>query len=289
MPTKRLGKGLDAIFGEGIDNFIDNINNNEAEVKGNSFKLKVSEVRPNPYQPRKHFDDAALKELAESIKINGVIEPIVVRKSLSGYELVAGERRLRATKLAKIQEIPAILVDFNDTQMMEVSLLENIQREDLSVIEEANAYQQLLDKLNYTQQQLSERVNKSREHIANLLRLLKLPKDVQDLVNKNELPYSQARALLSIDDAKKISELAKRCVKEKLSVVELNKIIKSLGKSQIKTKQPQTKDKFVVDVENKLKKKLGTSVEVSNKTITIKYNNTQDLNRILDILGVIDD
>ena len=269
--------------------FIDNINNNEAEVKGNSFKLKVSEVRPNPYQPRKHFDDAALKELAESIKINGVIEPIVVRKSLSGYELVAGERRLRATKLAKIQEIPAILVDFNDTQMMEVSLLENIQREDLSVIEEANAYQQLLDKLNYTQQQLSERVNKSREHIANLLRLLKLPKDVQDLVNKNELPYSQARALLSIDDAKKISELAKRCVKEKLSVVELNKIIKSLGKSQIKTKQPQTKDKFVVDVENKLKKKLGTSVEVSNKTITIKYNNTQDLNRILDILGVIDD
>lgn len=289
MPTKRLGKGLDAIFGEGIDNFIDNINNNEAEVKGNSFKLKVSEVRPNPYQPRKHFDDAALKELAESIKINGVIEPIVVRKSLSGYELVAGERRLRATKLAKIQEIPAILVDFNDTQMMEVSLLENIQREDLSVIEEANAYQQLLDKLNYTQQQLSERVNKSREHIANLLRLLKLPKDVQDLVNKNELPYSQARALLSIDDAKKISELAKRCVKEKLSVVELNKIIKSLGKPQTKTKQPQTKDKFVVDVENKLKKKLGTSVEVSNKTITIKYNNTQDLNRILDILGVIDD
>ena len=289
MPTKRLGKGLDAIFGEGIDNFIDNINNNEAEVKGNSFKLKVSEVRPNPYQPRKHFDDAALKELAESIKINGVIEPIVVRKSLSGYELVAGERRLRATKLAKIQEIPAILVDFNDTQMMEVSLLENIQREDLSVIEEANAYQQLLDKLNYTQQQLSERVNKSREHIANLLRLLKLPKDVQDLVNKNELPYSQARALLSIDDAKKISELAKRCVKEKLSVVELNKIIKSLGKPQTKIKQPQTKDKFVVDVENKLKKKLGTSVEVSNKTITIKYNNTQDLNRILDILGVIDD
>ena len=289
MPTKRLGKGLDAIFGDGIDTFIDNINNNEAEVKGNSFKLKVSEVRPNPYQPRKHFDDAALKELAESIKINGVIEPIVVRKSLSGYELVAGERRLRASKLAKLQEVPAILVDFNDTQMMEISLLENIQREDLSAIEEANAYQQLLDKLGYTQQQLSERVNKSREYIANILRLLKLPKDVQDLVSRKELSTSIARTLSSLDDPKKISELAKRCVKEKLSVIELNKIIKELNKPQSKANNPKTKDVFIIDVENKLKKKLATSVEVTNKTITIKYNNTQDLNRILDILGVIDD
>ena len=141
MPTKKLGKGLNAIFGDEIDNFIDTINNNEAKVKGETFKLKVSEIRPNPYQPRKHFDSAALKELAESIKTNGVIEPIVVRKSLSGYELVAGERRLRASKLAKLQEVPAILVDFNDTQMMEISLLENIQREDLSAIEEANDYQ----------------------------------------------------------------------------------------------------------------------------------------------------
>ena len=288
MPTKKLGKGLDAIFGEGIDDFIENINSNEAQVKGNSLKIKVSEIRPNPYQPRKHFDEAALKELAESIKTNGVIEPIVVRKSLSGYELVAGERRLRACKIANIKDVPAIVVTFDDKQMMEVSLLENIQREDLSVIEEANAYQQLLEKLNYTQQQLSQRVGKSREHIANLLRLLKLPNDVQKLVNEGKLAYSQARTLLSIEDNKKISELAKRCVKENLSVVELNKIIKALAKKP-KSKKEKKKDPFVEDVERKLQKKFDTSVEISKKAIIISYNDTQDLNRILETLGAIDD
>lgn len=288
MPTKKLGKGLDAIFGEGIDDFIENINSNEAQAKGNSLKIKVSEIRPNPYQPRKHFDEAALKELAESIKTNGVIEPIVVRKSLSGYELVAGERRLRACKIANIKDVPAIVVTFDDKQMMEVSLLENIQREDLSVIEEANAYQQLLEKLNYTQQQLSQRVGKSREHIANLLRLLKLPNDVQKLVNEGKLAYSQARTLLSIEDNKKISELAKRCVKENLSVVELNKIIKALAKKP-KSKKEKKKDPFVEDVERKLQKKFDTSVEISKKAIIISYNDTQDLNRILETLGAIDD
>ena len=288
MANKKLGKGLNAIFGDEIDSFIDDINNNEAQTKGESFKLNISEIRPNPYQPRKNFTEKELRELADSIELNGVIQPIVVRKSLSGYELVAGERRLRASKLAKKKDIPAILVDFNDQQMMEISLLENIQRKDLTPIEEASAYQQLIDKLNYTQQQLSTRVGKSREYIANLLRLLKLPKEVQKLVNEEKLPYSQARALLALEDEKKMVELANECVKKNLSVIELNKLIKNINKKPT-VKKPEVKDPFIEDVRKKLENKFGTSVEVSKKNISIAYTGTDDLNRILEILGVIDD
>ena len=291
MANKKLGKGLNAIFGDEIDNFIDDINNNEQRTKGNSFNLKVNEVRPNPYQPRKEFDKEALNELAESIKVNGVIQPIVVRKSISGYELVAGERRLRASKIAGKKEIPAILVDFNDQQMMEISLLENIQREDLSPIEEANAYQQLLDKLKYTQQKLSDRVGKSREYIANILRLLKLPTEVQNLVSQGKLSYSQARAILSLNKEAHMIEVARTCVKEGLSVIELNKLIKQYNKDpkSVKPKQTNKKDAYAEDVRRQMEDMLGTSVKIGNKKIVISYTSTKDLNRILDILGVLDD
>ena len=171
----RLGKGLSSIFGQDVSKVLDDIQNGDMEVeRQEQSKIPVDEIRPNPYQPRKVFDDEALKELSSSIKQHGVFTPILVKKSIQGYDLIAGERRLRASKLAGLQDIPAIIVDFDDQEMMEIALLENIQREDLNVIEEAKAYEKLIQRLGYTQEQLAHRVGKSREHITNLLRLLKL-------------------------------------------------------------------------------------------------------------------
>lgn len=288
---KKLGKGLNAIFGDDIDNFLSDIDNSEAKAKGDSFKLKISEIRPNPYQPRKDFDQEGLKELAESIKENGVFQPVLVRKSsVSGYELVAGERRLRASKLAGKKDIPAILVNFDDKQMMEVSLLENIQRKDLSPIEIAEAYEQLIKKLGYTQEQLANRVGKKRENVANILRLLKLPAEIQVLVNQGKLSYGQARTLLALDNEEQMITLAHKAAKEGTSVRELEKVVKQ-GSRKLKPKQTKLKikDKYIEDVRHKLESMLSTKVDISNKTITIKYTNTDDLNRILEIIGAIEE
>ena len=205
--AKRLKKGLDQIFGD-IDDVI-----NDISGKNDQTELPLEEIRPNPYQPRKTFDDDKINELAASIKEHGVFQPIIVRKSLSGYELIAGERRLRASKIAQKDTIPAIVVDFDDSQMMEISLLENIQREDLSPLEEAEAYDQLLHKLNYTQEELSKRIGKSRPYITNMLRLLKLPLGIKELVNSKKLSYGHARTLLALDDEDRMLELAKKTVK----------------------------------------------------------------------------
>lgn len=170
--TPGLGKGLTNIFGQDVSRILDDIQNaGTAEGVSQQTNLPVSEIRPNPYQPRKIFEQSALEELADSIRQHGVFTPILVRKSIHGYDLIAGERRLRASKMAGRAEIPAIIVDFDEQQMMEISLLENIQREDLNVIEEARAYNELIKNLHYTQEQLAARVGKSREHITNLLRL----------------------------------------------------------------------------------------------------------------------
>ena len=287
---KKLGKGLNAIFGDDIDNFLNDIDNTEAKSKGDSFKLKISEIRPNPYQPRKDFDQEGLKELAESIKENGVFQPVLVRKAVQGYELVAGERRLRASKLAGKKEIPAILVEFNDKQMMEVSLLENIQRKDLSPIEIAEAYEQLIKKLGYTQEQLASRVGKKRENVANILRLLKLPAEIQVLVNQGKLSYGQARTLLALDSEEQMITLAHKAAKEGTSVRELESIVKQ-GSRKLKPKQTKLKikDKYIEDVRHRLESMLSTKVDISNKTISIKYTNTDDLNRILEIIGAIEE
>ena len=184
----RLGKGLSSIFGQDVSKVLDDIQNGDMEVESQEqSKIPIDEIRPNPYQPRKVFDEDALKELSSSIKQHGVFTPILVKKSIQGYDLIAGERRLRASKLAGLKDIPAIIVDFDDQEMMEIALLENIQREDLNVIEEAKAYEKLIQRLNYTQEQLAHRVGKSREHITNLLRLLKLPEDVQEYVVNKQL------------------------------------------------------------------------------------------------------
>ena len=289
MAKKKLGKGLSEIFGDDIDNFLNEIDNTSSSATTGTAKIEVKEIRPNPYQPRKEFDEEGLRELADSIKENGVFQPILVRKSLSGYELVAGERRLRATKLAGLKEIPVIIKDFNDQQMMEISLLENIQRKDLSPIEEANAYSQLIKKLNYTQEQLAKRIGKSRANISNLMRLLTLPQEVQDMVSKGKLSYGQARTLLALDSQDKIVDLAKRCVKEDLSVRELEKLTQKPSKKNPGKTPSKSKDPFIEDVKNRMQKKLGTKVDITNKAISISYNNTKDLNRILEKLGMLDD
>ena len=282
---KRLGRGLDAIFGEELDDVVKEIADGKDAIKGNSIEIKVNDIRPNPYQPRKTFSKEALSELSDSIKEHGVFNPILVRKSLKGYELVAGERRLRATKLAKLDKIPAIIVNFDDKDMMEISLLENIQREDLSPLEEAKAYEQLLKKLNYTQEELAKRVNKSRSYITNTLRLLKLPIKVQDLLTNGKLTYGHARALLAIEDEDKMLTLANRCVNEKLTVRDIERLAKEKPKKVVVKKN----DPYLDSLRRNMESKLATQVEVANKKILIHYTDTKDLNRILEILNLLEE
>ena len=282
--AKKLKKGLNEIFGEDIDSFLDDISNSSSKNKGSSqSELKVKDIRPNPYQPRKEFDEQGLKELADSIRENGVFQPILVRKRKTGqgYELVAGERRLRASKLAGKDSIPAIVVDFNDKQMMEISLLENIQRKDLTPIEEAEAYDQLIRKLGYTQDELGKRIGKSRSNVTNILRLLNLPGEVKKLVNDGKLTYTQARALLATEDEERMIDLARQTVKEGLSVKELEKLC-SEKKKKLNKKKEKKKDPFVADVIDRLQKKFGTKVEIKNKALSISYTDNEDLNRILE-------
>ena len=204
--SKGLGRGIDALFQESKE---------EQQPDEQVVELEISEIRPNPYQPRKTFNEEALEELAKSIKKSGVFQPIIVRKSsVKGYEIIAGERRYRASKLAKKTEIPAIIREFNEEQMMEVAVLENLQREDLTPLEEAEAYNTLMEKLNLTQTQVSERLGKSRPYIANYLRLLGLPGKVKLMLQDGSLSMGQARTLLAVKDEQKLMELAEKTVKE---------------------------------------------------------------------------
>ena len=286
--AKKLNKGLNEIFGNDIDNFIDDINGTASKESG-KLTLDIKEIRPNPYQPRKEFDNSALQELADSIKENGIIQPVIVRKAINGYELVAGERRLRASKLAGLKDIPAIVREFDDKQMMEISLLENIQRKDLTAIEEAEAYEQLIKKLNYTQDQLAKRIGKSRANVTNLLRLLKLPQEVRKMINDGKLSYGHARTLLAFDDDKKIIEVAKRCVNEGLSVRQVEDLTKKPEPSKNQTKPVKRKNPFIEDCKERMQKKLDTKVDITDKAIVIHYNSTKDLNRVLELLKMLDD
>lgn len=282
---KKLARGLSSIFGEDIDSVLQDIDRGEGIAQGNAVSLRVDEIRPNPYQPRKVFDETALKELAASIKEHGVFQPVLVRKTIQGYELIAGERRLRATKLNKMEEIPAIILDFDDVAMMEISLLENIQREDLSVIEEAKAYDSLIHRLDYTQEELAKRVGKSRTHITNILRLLKLPQELQAMVDNGELSYGHARALLAADNPEMMEQLAKRVVKEGLSVREVEKLLQKKKKEPIE----KTIDPYLANVRLNLQKHFQTAVEVGSHKIVMTYKDTADLNRILELLGALED
>lgn len=284
----RLGKGLSSIFGQDVSKVLDDIQNGDMEVESQQqSKIPVNEIRPNPYQPRKVFNDEALKELSSSIKQHGVFTPILVKKSIQGYDLIAGERRLRASKLAGLENIPAIIVDFDDQEMMEIALLENIQREDLNVIEEAKAYEKLIQRLGYTQEQLAHRVGKSREHITNLLRLLKLPEDVQEYVVNKQLSMGHVRALLGLKTESSMRKIAKQAIDQGLSVRKVEQIVKDTNKK--KTVEKPKEDIYVKAAKEKLQEFFQTSVSISKNSISIHYENKEDLNRILELLNLVEE
>lgn len=287
--NNRLGKGLAAIFGEDIDGVLDDIQQGKSEAHTNSkFEVRVDEVKPNPYQPRKDFDDDKIQELADSIALHGVFTPILVKKAIQGYELIAGERRLRAAKLAGLEMIPAILMEFDDQQMMEIALLENIQREDLNAIEESIAYDKLIQKLSYTQDELAKRIGKSREHVTNMLRLLKLPKSVQTYVVEKQLTMGHVRALLGLKEERQIEEMAVKAIQEKLSVRAVEALVKSMNEPR-EQKAEKHSDPALKPVQDKLQEKFQTKVKVDDKQISIKYHGTSDLNRILELLNCLEE
>ena len=287
METKKraLGRGLEQLFnGENLD--LEQIEKTIYEESSNEeiVEINLSELRPNPYQPRKIFDDEALKDLAASIKEHGVFQSIIAKKSIKGYEIIAGERRVRASRLAGLEKIPAIIRDFSDTQMMEIALLENLQRENLNVIEEAVAYTAMLEKLGLTQEELSKRVGKSRSHITNILGLLKLPKEVQKMVIQNLITMGHARMLSKLEDNDKIIELANRIVNESLTVRDIEQVGSEEKKKKPITKKEKTNEyKYV---EEMLREKLDTKVKVKDLKIEITFTNTADLNRILEVLNI---
>ncbi len=285
---QRLGKGLTSIFGQDVSKVLDDIQNGDMEMeKQEQSKIPVDEIRPNPYQPRKVFDDAALQELSSSIKQHGVFTPILVKKSIQGYDLIAGERRLRASKLAGMKDIPAIIVDFNDQEMMEIALLENIQREDLNVMEEAKAYEKLIQRLNYTQEQLAHRVGKSREHITNTLRLLKLPEDVQEYVVDKKLSMGHVRALLGLKSENQMRKIAKQAIDQGLSVRKVEQMVKDIN-NRVPQEKPK-EDIYLKAAKESLQEYFQTSVNVGKNSISIHYENKEDLNRILELLNLVEE
>ncbi|MFD1672416.1 ParB/RepB/Spo0J family partition protein [Agrilactobacillus yilanensis] len=253
-------------------------------------QLPIQELRPNPYQPRHVFEPEALQELSASIQASGVFQPIIVRQSIQGYEIIAGERRVRASELAGKTTVPAIIRPLDEAAMMEVAVLENLQRENLNPIEEAQAYETLIQRLNLTQAQVSQRLGKSRPYIANYLRLLTLPVPVKQLVQTRQLTMGQARTLLALKDKPKITALAKRTVKEALTVRQLEDLVAEANQ-QPKTKAAMpVKSTFTQTTEAQLAEKFGTKVTITGEKqghgkLEIDYTSMTDLNRILEILG----
>jgi len=290
---KGLGRGLDSIFGSNVEQFLDDIQSSAKEVPGRrEIEIAIEEIRPNPYQPRKEFDQTALNELADSIRTHGIFTPLLVRKSVSGYDLITGERRLRAAKIAGLKVVPAISVEFTEEQMMEIAILENVQREDLNAIEEAAAYDSLVKKLGYTQEKLAERVGKSREYCANIMRLLKLPSEVQKLVVDKKLAMGHVRPLLGLKDEMEMLDAAEKIMKEKMSVREVEAYVRDINSEEVKpnqTKPEKKRDPIIHDLEHQISVKLGTKVTIQNKKLTIRYTDTEDLNRILEILNCLDE
>ena len=281
-----LGKGLEQLFSDDNITFeeLEETIVDEAKRNDEIVEIDLSELRPNPYQPRKKFDEEALNELADSIKEHGVFQPIIVKKSIKGYEIVAGERRYRASKKLGLEKIPAIIKDFTDDEMMQISLLENLQRENLTSIEEAKAYKAIIDASNLTQEELAKKVGKSRSYITNILGLLTLPVSIQNDILENKISMGHARVLSKIEDEDKIKELANKVISDGLSVRELEELTKG---TDIKRKNVVTRvapSNQYKDIERKLKEKLGSDVKIASNKITIKFSSVQDLNRILEII-----
>lgn len=298
METKRkaLGKGLEQLFtNERID--FDNFEKGLVEeAKPNEIvEIKISEIRSNPYQPRKIFDEEALNELASSIIEHGIVQPIIVKKSIKGYELVAGERRTKAAKIAGLETVPAIVKDFDDEQMMEIALIENIQRENLNPIEEAMAYDSILRSSNITQDELAKKFGKSRSYITNSLGLLRLPDDTKKYVEDNKLSMSHARALSKLEDNDQINRLANKIVNENLNVRAIENITRDIHDQEIKKEKAENtlfefKQYDTLNTnhiyEDAMREKFGIKVKITGKKIEIPYSSQLELQRILELMDV---
>lgn len=286
---RALGRGLEELFNNNETIDYDQIEEKivSETPKSEIQEINLNELRSNPYQPRKNFEEEALNELASSIKEHGVFQPIIAKKSIKGYEIIAGERRVRASVLAGKDTIPAIIRDFTDEEMMEIALLENLQRENLNALEEAVAYKKLIEKLEVTQEELAKKLGKSRSHITNMIGLIRLPEIVKDMLISEEITMGHARVLSKIEDNEKILELANKIVNEHLSVRETEEV--SLNddykRKNINIKQKH-EEKEYQDIEDVMCEKIGTKVKIKKNKIEISFTNVNDLNRILEIIGI---
>lgn len=286
---KALGMGLEQLFNnENLDLASVEKKIYETANREEIVEIKLNELRVNPYQPRKVFDEKAIEELSNSIKEHGVIQPIIIKKAIKGYEIIAGERRVRASKKAGLETIPALIRNFTDEQMLEIALLENLQRENLTAIEEALAYETMLEKLKITHEELSKKVGKSRSHITNLLGLLRLPKEVQKMIGSNQISMGHARVLSKLEDDNQILEIANKIIKKGYPVRELERIVDNQKfERKVKIKRTVTEEnKKFKHVEELLSEKLDAKIKIKDNKITIGFNNVADLNRILEILNI---
>lgn len=290
METKRraLGKGLEQLFSNEVidfDNFEKKIVNETKE--SDIVEIPLTEIRSNPYQPRKEFDEKTLSEFAESIKEHGVIQPIIVKKSIKGYEIIAGERRTRASKMAGKETIPAIVRDLSDEDMMEIALIENIQREDLNPIEEAEAFSKIIETSNITQEEAARKFGKSRSYITNILGLLSLPEKTKKYVQEGKITMGHARVLSKLSDPEQIDNLADQIIEDGLSVREIEKITSNtevVKKNKIK-REPVYSARHTI-YESLMRERIGTKVKIGTKKIEIPFDSDNDLDRILEILGI---
>lgn len=295
MATRGLGKGLDSLIPvvetpvstkKKKENDINALKEGEAPVM-----VKITKVEPNRQQPRKKFDEDALLELADSIKQYGLLQPILVQDRKTYYEIIAGERRWRASKLAGLKEVPVIIRNYSEQEIVEISLIENIQREDLNPIEEAQAYKRLLTEFNLKQDEVADRVSKSRTAVTNSMRLLKLCDEVQQMVIENMITTGHARAILSVEDPTEQYALAQRIFDEKLSVREVEKLVRNLGKpAKEKKNVDKSMDVIYEDIQEKLKNTLGTKVAITSKgngtgKIEIEFYSNEELERLIDIFN----
>ena len=288
IPKRRaLGRGLEELFNNEVLDYSAVEKKIVSETpKEEIVNVKLDELRSNPYQPRKVFDEEALQELSNSIKEHGVFQPIIVKKSIKGYEIIAGERRVKASRMAGLTEIPAIIRDFNDQEMMEIALLENLQRENLNAIEEANAYKKLQETLAVTQEELAKRLGKSRSHITNMIGILSLPQNIQDEISKNNVSMGHARVLSKLSDENQQQELLDKILKEGISVRELESLTQAPTVVKIHQQKRKEVSNEYLYLQNELSEKLGTKVVIKKNKIEINFVNNNDLNRLLEYMNI---
>lgn len=290
IPKRRaLGRGLEELFNSEVLDYSSVEEKIVSETpKDEITMIDLAELRSNPYQPRKIFDEQALEELANSIKEHGVFQPIIVKKSIKGYEIIAGERRVKASLMAGLTQIPAIVRDFNDTQMMEIALLENLQRENLTAIEEATAYKKLQETLGLTQEELAKRLGKSRSHITNMLGLLTLPDTIQEDISAKKITMGHARVISKLDDYNQQQELVDKVINEGISVRQLEELAKETEIIKTNPQKPRVEreENEYSYVQDAMSEKLGTKVVIKKNKIEISFVNGNDLNRLLEYMNI---